>query len=419
MIRKIEALNYRCLHDIQQEVSTFQVLVGPNGSGKSTFLDVPLFLRDLLRDGLQAATGNRTSRPGDLVWMGREIPFELAIEAEIPRERRKRLKLKEADRCRYEISVGADGEGNLALLSETLWLKATSSREPEARTPLLFPESRASRPSLLEKKDLRAREPRSRRKVVTKTSGGNHSFHAETTDWNNPFRLGPQKAGLANLPEDEDRFPVAVWFKGFLMEGLQKLVLESEAMRNSSPPIAAQGFLPDGSNLPWVVDRLQRNPDRFHAWVNHVREAIADLQTVETVVREEDRHRYLLASLQNGLKAPSWTLSDGTLRLMALTLLAYTEDPGRVFLIEEPENGIHPRAMETVLQSLSSAYEKQVFCASHSPLVLSMVRPEEILCFAKTSDGATDIVQGRDHPALRDWKGEVDLGSLYAAGVLS
>jgi hypothetical protein len=40
-----------------------------------------------------------------------------------------------------------------------------------------------------------------------------------------------------------------------------------------------------------------------------------------------------------------------------------------------------------------------------------------VLCFAKSDDEATDIVLGSDHPSLRDWRGETNLGTLFAAGV--
>jgi len=56
--------------------------------------------------------------------------------------------------------------------------------------------------------------------------------------------------------------------------------------------------------------------------------------------------------------------------------------------------------------------------ATHSPLILSLAKPEQVLCFAKTHDGATDIVPGSEHPGLKHWKGEVDLGTLFAGGVL-
>ncbi len=61
---------------------------------------------------------------------------------------------------------------------------------------------------------------------------------------------------------------------------------------------------------------------------------------------------------------PSWLVSDGTLRLLALTLLAYLPHHQEVYLIEEVENGVHPRAIEAVFQSLSSVYDGQVLLGS-------------------------------------------------------
>ncbi|MGB9871822.1 MAG: AAA family ATPase, partial [Anaerolineae bacterium] len=105
-------------------------------------------------------------------------------------------------------------------------------------------------------------------------------------------------------------------------------------------------------------------------------------------------------------------------RLLALTLLAYLPAENVIYLIEEPENGIHPRAIEGVFQSLSSVYEGQVMLATHSALLVGLAKPEQILCFARTERQATDIVRGDEHPALREWRGEVNLSELYAAGVL-
>ena len=66
--------------------------------------------------------------------------------------------------------------------------------------------------------------------------------------------------------------------------------------------------------------------------------------------------RYLVILYANGARVPSWLASDGTSRLLALTIPAYLRNLEGVFLVEEPENGIHPRAIETVIQSLSSIY---------------------------------------------------------------
>ena len=89
-----------------------------------------------------------------------------------------------------------------------------------------------------------------------------------------------------------------------------------------------------------------------------------------------------------------------------------------VYLLEEPENGIHPTAVETVYQSLSSVYEAQILLATHSPVILSLAQADKVLCFKKNPSGAADIVLGSEHPALKGWKGETNLGALFAGGVL-
>ena len=212
------------------------------------------------------------------------------------------------------------------------------------------------------------------------------------------------------------------WQRGFeniSPPASKRFVLNSLTIRQPSRPTRVSGFLPDGSNLPWVVDRLRRdNRDRHRAWIRHLRTALADLIDITTVERPEDRHRYMVYEYAGGLRVPSWLVSDGTLRLTALTLPAYLVDLQGIYLIEEPENGIHPRAVATVYDSLSSVYEAQVLLATHSPVVLNAASMDAVLCFAKDDDGSTDIVLGSEHPALDEWQGEVDPGTLLASGVL-
>ena len=139
---------------------------------------------------------------------------------------------------------------------------------------------------------------------------------------------------------------------------------------------------------------------------------------ISTIERSEDKHCYMVYEYSGDYKVPSWLVSDGTLRLTALTLPAYLPDLHGIYLIEEPENGIHPGAVTTVYDSLASVYEAQLLTATHSPVFLSCARLDDVLCFAKDSEGRTDIVLGSEHPALRKWRGEVDLGILLGSGVL-
>jgi len=422
MFARIETLSYRCLRYVRQPLAPFQVLVGPNASGKSAFLDVVALLADVVqeKEGVAAAVAARAPDARDLYWMRQGDAFELAVEGVIPMSLQRRRNSAHA-RVRYEVRVGLHlATGETSLLAETLWLRpeppAAQGRAVVGRT--LFPMPPPPPEAIV--RPSRKRTPPGWRRVLNKVpESGNDYFRSETSGWNNLFRLGPRRSALANLPEDEEKFPVSIWFRRMLLEGVQRLALNSAALRRPSPPGSPRRFQPDGSNLPWVVKDLEdRAPERLREWVAHVRTALPDLRAICTVERPEDRHRYLVLDYGTGLQAPSWLVSDGTLRLLALTVLAYIPDLEGIYLIEEPENGIHPRAVETVLQSLSSVYGAQVLLATHSPVILSLARPEQVLCFDRTDEGATDIVRGSEHPRLREWRGETDLGTLFASGVL-
>lgn len=95
-------------------------------------------------------------------------------------------------------------------------------------------------------------------------------------------------------------------------------------MRIPAPAGSSANLLPDGSNLPWAVYALETNdPARLADWVGHIQTRLRDVRAIRTREKPEDRSRYMDVDYANGLKAPSWLLSDGTLRMLALTMLAY------------------------------------------------------------------------------------------------
>ncbi len=216
------------------------------------------------------------------------------------------------------------------------------------------------------------------------------------------FRLGAKKTALGNLPEDEKNFPASTWLKVLLSENVQQITLNSLLIRRSSPPGKGNKFSSDGSNLPWVINNLRNKSEKkFKEWISHVRTALPDIEDITTSEFPDTKHRYLTIQYKEGFKVPSWMASDGTLRLLALTIPAYLPDFEGIYLIEEPENGIHPKAVETMYQSLESVYGAQILLATHSPVVLSIAEANSLLCFAKSADGATDIVKGNEHPDLK------------------
>jgi predicted ATPase len=420
MITLVEALNYRCLRHIRQPLGPFHVLVGPNASGKTTFLDVIAFLGRLVSDGPDAAIEERSQNFYDLVWGREGTQFELAVETQIPKELQRSGVAAGLDTARYEVALSIDPRTQERGLSADRVLLKEKSLDVDPRSGIL-------RDHIV---PLTLAEPE---------YGGQKSVKAlDLADWAYskmilpgfmPGPRGPRKSRLGNaralpgftpkLSEDDTLFPVILWLREILTAGVKQLVLNSALIGRASPPGQGLDLRTDGSNLPWVVaDLRQRSPERFRQWIAHLQTAFPDLQDIKTIERPEDRHRYLVLQYSEGLEVPSWMASDGTLRMLALTLPAYLEDFKGIYLIEEPENGIHPRAIETMTQSLSSVYDAQVLLATHSPVILSTVEAEQVLCFSKTLEGATDIIRGSEHPALQSWKHETTLGTLFAAGVL-
>ncbi|MGV8096047.1 MAG: AAA family ATPase [Mangrovibacterium sp.] len=420
MITKIEAANYRCLKRVSQGLSPFQILVGPNASGKTTFLDVITFISDIVNTGLDKAIISRSPNYNDLTWSGNGGDVELAIECRIPSHIVNQMgENKEKEYLRYELKIGLLESNEYSIKGERLLIfNNTETIDGNART--LFPDYVFSQDKILNKKF----HPGYSKLVINKNPSGNDNFYPEpysksSGGWLPSFKLGYKKSSLANLPADESKFPASSWLKEYLNNNIQKLVLNSQKIREASRPGQGKNFLPDGSNLPWVIeDLIVNHRPSFDDWIKHVRTALPDIEEINIHEFPDIKSKYLRIKYNNGIEVPSWTASDGTLRLLALTLIAYIPNFNGIFLIEEPENGVHPKVMETVFQSLSSVYDAQILLATHSPVILGIAELKDILCFAKTKEGITDIVSGNQHPQLSDWQKDTSLGILFASGVL-
>ncbi|HEV7669356.1 MAG TPA: ATP-binding protein [Thermoanaerobaculia bacterium] len=408
MITRLETRNFRMLRANSVSLRPFHVLVGQNATGKSTFLGALQFLGDLLRLGVGAAVEAVAPSFYDLCFDPGE-PIALVVEIAVANH--------VARRVRYEIEIGIDEEllrvrrENLFVLPEE---EGTSILQrslfgDDAENEIIVHES----------------APRRWRKVVSKTREGRDYFRDEKTDWNTMFRFGVDRTALGSLPEDPERFPLSIAALRILRDGIRTLALDSQSMRAATPPGRRSKLERDGSNLPYVVRALERrDPILFEEWVRHIGLAVPGLDRVTVHERAEDKHLVLLVGFR-GLHAdpvPSWLLSDGTLRLMALTLLSYaaTEEDMDVYLVEEPENGLHPLAIQVAYDALSQPSPgAQILCATHSPIFLAQTKLDETLVFRRTSSGSSVVRRGSEIPELSDWSGRVNLPDLFVTGVLA
>lgn len=98
---------------------------------------------------------------------------------------------------------------------------------------------------------------------------------------------------------------------------------------------------------------------------------------------ESDR-RQVGVRLVDGTDIRPQHLSEGMLYFLAFSLLPLLR-PVSLVLVEEPENGLHPARIAEVMKVLRKVSEKtQVVLATHSPLVINEMRPEEVTLVTRT-----------------------------------
>lgn len=444
MITRLEATRYRCFERLGIDLSNFRVIVGANGSGKTTLLDLPVVLGDLL-SATNVALPFMERRPdaparagslNELVFAGRGDDFSLAVEARLPdavqakvlegffarlKTEQSRLAFQKDQKrwpthVRYELGLRISNERELHVVNEYLFV---------------FPEARGPDRQQAGYHGIRAEGNKHWRLILKREFGFDAEFSAEIPSSRSRAGrllslLRVAKVGLPPtllaLPrvlfESETDYPAARWLYHLLTAGAVFLEPNWADMRLASPPGLPKTLIGSGRNIPWLALDLKRDHATYADWIAHVKTALPQVADINVRVREDDHHAYFVVSHRGGYQVPSSGLSDGTLRILALTLLPYLGKQPSILVTEEPENGLYPYAIEAVLQSLSSLYDSQVWVSSHSPVVLAKCKPNQLLCAQLSADGSVKIISGDRHPHLQAWRGEISLGTLFAAGIL-
>ncbi len=430
MITRIEATHYRCVKKLDVDLGQFRVVVGANGAGKTALLDIPILLGDLLRERMpstaftrsQHGKAPRTSPLRELVYQGSVDSFVLAIEARLPERVTQELlegatvavrknKHRWPTHLRYELCFKIPQWRQLHVQNEILFtfndLTAPQRQTVEQAAPRLQGELVPYR---------------NRRFIIEREYGGEPRYRVETEAQAKPRSASIQAMQLALAKiefESAKEFPAARWLRDTLVEETTYFDPNRELLRQASVPGHPLKLLPDGRNTPWLALDLKKTaPDRFIRWKDYVHIALPQITDIDVREREEDHHAYFVVTYNNSYKVTSFGLSDGTLRILALTLLSYLERAPQIVVVEEPERGIHPRSVEIVLQGLRAMYDSQVLVSSHSPLVLAHTDLEHLVAAQLRSDGAVELVAGPAHPRMVDMDGAIDLETLFAAGVL-
>jgi predicted ATPase len=193
------------------------------------------------------------------------------------------------------------------------------------------------------------------------------------------------------------------------MQSWRILQLEPSALRKPDDFMSVSEAVlgVDGSHLPAALYRLahelveESDYENIEEVYSQIANSLAELITdVSSVSIDRDEKRQLLTLLvtgKDGTSHPAKALSDGTLRFLALAVLALDPNNQGVMGLEEPENGIHPERIPAILNLLQSIATdvnspvdvnnplRQVIINTHSPAVVQLV-PEDSLLVAELKE---------------------------------
>jgi predicted ATPase len=191
----------------------------------------------------------------------------------------------------------------------------------------------------------------------------------------------------------------------------------SSLMRKTAKVHDNRSLRPDGGNLPAFLYLLrEKYPASYDLIVHTVQRVapffedfrLAPLQLKPDDIKLEWRHKksdeYFDAS----------SLSDGTLRFIALATLFLQPEQYRpsVILVDEPELGLHPYALEIFAALVRQAsITTQVIVSTQSSLLLDHFQPEDVLV-ADRVDGGTQLTRLKPEQ-LEKWLEDYSLGQLW------
>lgn len=355
MIKKFRAKNYGCLKDVTIDLTPLHAFVGPNDSGKSTILRG-------IRTVMQFASGQfRTDQNGTM------LPFNPLLD---PRAAKTKLTAPLPE----QFLACGDEYGWYGIKNDIG--KGIVEAFGEPGIPIDAPATR------------------------TKSRNG----------WNTDSQL------IKEIIETNRNLVAA-------FQGARLLRLDPDAMRlPTALALEPLDYFDDrGYGLPGIYQAILGRGDEAS---EEIRSAIRRLFPgikrigVKTQWTGPQTALSLEGELIDGSKFDAPAMSEGLLYFLAFSLIPYLS-PVSVLLIEEPENGLHPARIQEVMRSLRTFVETtgtQVLMATHSPLVINELQPEEVSVVTKASvEEGTKVTRIQDTPNFKKRSSVYALGELWLA----
>jgi len=306
----------------------FTVFVGDNGSGKTSVLEALQAYRSIVMDGLDAGFAGLGG-------------FECAWNANVPHYPAKGDgKAAGAGRylsnpMRFDVTVKADGKSLRTGMS-------VSTTEDRSRLAIVdeYVDGADSR---------RSRSPRAARHRSMIAAGAAKTLWDCISAWQ-----------FLGLKPGQMRWPIE------LTGGAGRPALR-----------------PDAGNIgEYLTDIMTRAPEAYECIMDTMKLILPYVDGVSGhVTMESDRMTHLVMR-ETKCEIPSWAMSAGTLRILALLSLLRDPEGPRLIAIDEIENGLDPRSVHLLISDIRSATEArhtQVIATSHSPYLIDQLSLDEVI----------------------------------------
>lgn len=380
-LTRVEARNFRSLAHVNLRLGDLTVLIGPNGSGKTNVLNILRFLATTVRFDLAAALDE---------WRGYD-----------------------------HVQRQAARTGPVSITVEGLITPYASENAPDRYHMRIS--RRGKSISRYEEFTFKRRSGRGRRITVS----GDLVTITEDDNTLSERRLATkQTTGLATLPklaDEEGGLGI-----GLFTEFLSSIRILEPNVNEARSPARQYGapLADDASNLADTLAQLRmRDPDSFALLIAELSRCLPGLEELHLVPIGGAANSVAVQLVEQGITQPV-DLADasyGTVRLLALLTALHQPKPPPFIAIEEIDHGLHPYALDVLLERIRAATARsQILAATHSPTLVDRLRPEEIVVCDRDPDTGESIIPARTAAEIRraasasDW----NPGELWFAGAI-
>lgn len=367
-LTRIAAKNFLSLKDIDIKLGDLNVLVGPNGSGKTNFLNIFRFIGDIARTDLIPAVDGFGGF-ASLLFRG-----PLGITG-------KRVELHLEGVMTDHAHANAVDEYTLAITG--------IPRRNSVEIILIRQED-----VLLKRKSGRGRRITLSGRSVEVTNIGSVS---RPSSGKLPPKLEVQEAssGLAILRRLGETYEAPQIEKiAQIFETLRLFDVSVSAARRPGSVDGRGRLNADASNIAsFLIYLKEEHPAVFELVKEDVAFVLPGFQDFEfhkiggadSAIRVD-----ILESPLTGA-TPLARASFGTIRAIALFAMLHDPNPPRLTCLEEVDHGLHPHALDRLVERLREAATRtQVIVATHSPALVNRLKPEELIVFQRDPEtGAT------------------------------